>query len=39
MNLDKIDMKFIVDDNIYYYLIADKENNGYKINSIHIERN
>lgn len=39
MNLDKIDMKFIVNDNIYYYLIADKENNGYKINSIHIERN
>lgn len=33
-----IDMKFTVDDYIYYYLIADKENNGYKINSIHIEK-
>lgn len=34
-----IDMKFMKDDYIYYYLIADKENNGYKINSIHIEKN
>lgn len=34
-----IDMKFMVNDYIYYYLIADKENNGYKINSIHIEKN
>lgn len=37
IKLDEIDMKFRLGNNMYYYLITDKENNGYRINNISIK--